>query len=54
MNAAPAAGAPSPVSNRQHTRPLSAVRSVNAFLMPADRANKRLIPDVAGQHSNDA
>jgi hypothetical protein len=41
------------VSNRQHTPPLSAVRSVNAFLTLADRANKRLIPDVAAQHSTD-
>lgn len=46
-------GAPSPVSNRQHTPALSAVRSVNTFLMLADYANKRLIPDVAAQHSTD-
>jgi hypothetical protein len=37
------------VSNRQHTPPLAAVRSVNTFLMLVDRANKRLMPDVAAQ-----
>ncbi|CAM5298425.1 hypothetical protein SCALM49S_07772 [Streptomyces californicus] len=42
------------MSNKQHTPPLSAVRSVNAFRMPADRANRPLIADVAAQHSTDA
>ncbi|MCZ7456129.1 hypothetical protein [Streptomyces sp. WMMC940] len=39
------------MSNRQHTPPLAAVRLVNTCLMLRDRANKRLIPDVAAQHS---
>ncbi|MFE0693150.1 hypothetical protein [Streptomyces sp. NPDC058869] len=40
--------------NRQHTPPLSAVRPVNTVRILADRANKRLILDVAAQHSTDA
>ncbi|MFF5534683.1 hypothetical protein ACFY71_19730 [Streptomyces cinerochromogenes] len=42
------------MSNRQHTPPLAAVTSVNASLIVADRANRRLILDVAAQHSTDA
>ncbi|MET9062464.1 hypothetical protein ABZX99_32105 [Streptomyces antibioticus] len=47
-------GAPSPVSNRQHAPLLPAARAVSTVLTPADRANSRLIPDVAAQHSTDA
>ncbi|MER6856809.1 hypothetical protein [Streptomyces pilosus] len=42
------------MSNRQHTPPAAAVRSVNSSLTLADAANRRLIAEVAAQNSIDA